>query len=1018
MKRLLLAIALLAPLAASGQLASPFTFYVHDPTGATPDIPLPAAYQLTATPVGGSNSTVLRMVNSSQDTVYFVSALMSTGAASLAANPNFSVTGLFADETLAPSGDLLFTVNFTPSVVGSITGFLNIEFQIQQNGCSFTDSANPCPSGSANVSSMTGTATSPLLTLSYQTAAGPLVLLPSGASPLNFPNTSLSATSTITFTLTNQTAVDTTAPAISLPSVNQNVPSAFELDISAVPTTIAAGQSANFNVTFAPGQVGYANGILQVGSNSYPIAGEGVAGTGASSLQISYTDSTGVLRFPQAATPISFGQLLPGAGANVALTFSVTNPATSSGSVTVSSVAVSGPAFSLASAPAAPIVIAPGASIVFSAIFTPTSAGDFTGSLSIGSVQFSLDGVGAAISSPFSFYLHDTTGKTPDTPFPSTYQVAETPVGGATPTVLKMVNSSQNTVYFISAIMSNGATSLVTNPNFTVTGLFADETLPPGGDLLFTVNFAPQTAGTTTGFLDVQFQIQQNGCSFTSSVNGCPSGQANVSTLTGTATSPLLILSYQSASGPVVLLPSSAAALNFPDTSLSATSTYTFTLTNETAVAATIPPISLPAVNLNEPGAFTLDTSTLPATIAGGGSANFSVTFAPGQTGYTNGILQLGPSSCTATVTASPFLSTCYPIAGEGIIVAAVDALLITYTNSTGVSTSPQAATPIAFGQLVSGSGSNVELKFYLTLNPNASQTSVDVPSITVSGAAFSLLDLPALPVTIPSQTVTFKVVFTPTSSSNFTGTLSIGGRTFSLIGGGVPSPFPGATITLGAPPIGSDQQATLSVQLSPPLTSASVLTLMLQFAPSVQDAAATTDSAIAFGTGGEQLTLNLPAGATTATYADASGKQQSGIPFQTGTTAGTITFSLFYLGSQIYAQPFKINPAPVQILSVQASRESPNLVVTIKEGYDNTYSASQLTYTFYDTSGNVIGTTFKHDESAAFQQLFFNDNTGGGLFSLQSIFPLVTGDVTQVGSVTVGVTNQVTQTTASATFQ
>ncbi len=86
--------------------------------------------------------------------------------------------------------------------------------------------------------------------------------------------------------------------------------------------------------------------------------------------------------------------------------------------------------------------------------------------------------------------------------------------------------------------------------------------------------------------------------------------------------------------------------------------------------------------------------------------------------------------------------------------------------------------------------------------------------------------------------------------------------------------------------------------------------------------------------------------------------------------------------------------------------------------GYDNTYSASQLTYTFYDTAGNIIGTTFGHNESAGFQQLFFNNNTGGGLFSLQSVFPVLTGAVTQVGSVTVGVTNSLGQTTSSATFQ
>ena len=268
MKRILLALASLGPLAAYGQVASPFTFYVHDPTGAMPDTVLPVAYQLAETPVGGYSPTVLKMVNSSKNTVLFVVALMSVSTTSQVANPDFSVTGLFVDEILPPGGDLLFTVNFTPSVTGALTGFLNVEFQISQNGCSFTSSVNACPSGLVNVGTMTGTATSPLLTLSYQTATGPVVLLPARASPLNFPNTSLSTTSTITFTLTNQTTADAPMPAISLPSVDLNAPSGFTVDTSTLPSTIAAGQSASFIVTFAPGQTGYASGVLQIGSSS------------------------------------------------------------------------------------------------------------------------------------------------------------------------------------------------------------------------------------------------------------------------------------------------------------------------------------------------------------------------------------------------------------------------------------------------------------------------------------------------------------------------------------------------------------------------------------------------------------------------------------------------------------------------------------------------------------------------------------------------------------------------------
>jgi hypothetical protein len=85
--------------------------------------------------------------------------------------------------------------------------------------------------------------------------------------------------------------------------------------------------------------------------------------------------------------------------------------------------------------------------------------------------------------------------------------------------------------------------------------------------------------------------------------------------------------------------------------------------------------------------------------------------------------------------------------------------------------------------------------------------------------------------------------------------------------------------------------------------------------------------------------------------------------------------------------------------------------------GFDNTYSASQFSFTFSDTTGKTIGTPITVNEAANFQTLFFTNNTEGGIFSLQASFP-VTGDVTQVGSVSVAVTNSAGQSAGTATFQ
>jgi hypothetical protein len=209
---------------------------------------------------------------------------------------------------------------------------------------------------------------------------------------------------------------------------------------------------------------------------------------------------------------------------------------------------------------------------------------------------------------------------------------------------------------------------------------------------------------------------------------------------------------------------------------------------------------------------------------------------------------------------------------------------------------------------------------------------------------------------------------------------------------------------------MGSQQQLNVTVQTNAPSPVAALGTLTMQFTSSVANV--TDDAAVVFlATNGRRLNISLAAGAQMATY-----NSQSGISFQTGTTAGTITFSVAFPATTTYTQSFTVPSTIPQIASAQATRESPNLVVTLN-GYDNTYSAGQLSFTFYDTSGKVIGSPISYSAESSFRQLFFTNNTDGGLFSLQATFP-VTGDVTKVGSVTATLASSAGQTTSSASFQ
>jgi len=80
--------------------------------------------------------------------------------------------------------------------------------------------------------------------------------------------------------------------------------------------------------------------------------------------------------------------------------------------------------------------------------------------------------------------------------------------------------------------------------------------------------------------------------------------------------------------------------------------------------------------------------------------------------------------------------------------------------------------------------------------------------------------------------------------------------------------------------------------------------------------------------------------------------------------------------------------------------------------GFDNTYSASQIAFTFYDTSGlplpqGAIGV----DEASAFHA-YFSNTTAGGMFQVLAQFH-VTGNTALIGFVTAQITNSQGTSTA-----
>ncbi|MGB7434470.1 MAG: choice-of-anchor D domain-containing protein, partial [Candidatus Acidiferrum sp.] len=145
--------------------------------------------------------------------------------------------------------------------------------------------------------------------------------------------------------------------------------SGFTISGIATPTTLLAGQAATLSVKFAPEQAGNVSGSISLVSDAVnsptliSLNGSGTAGT----LQLSVTP-----------TSLSFGNVA--VGATGTQTATLTNNGNSS--VNIAQISVSGGGFSTTGAMPASTLTA-GQTVTLSVAFSPTSASNFTGTVSV-----------------------------------------------------------------------------------------------------------------------------------------------------------------------------------------------------------------------------------------------------------------------------------------------------------------------------------------------------------------------------------------------------------------------------------------------------------------------------------------------------------------------------------------------------------------------------------------------------------------------------------------------------------
>jgi hypothetical protein len=511
-----------------------------------------SAGQLTLTPssvsfgsvtVGSSQSQSVTLTNNGG-----TSAMVSAASAS---GTGFGVSGLALPLTLASGQSTSFKVTFAPKQSGAGSG-------------SVTVSSNA--SDSTLTGALTGTGAS----------AGALTLNPAS---LSFGNVAIGIKQNQTGSLSNTGGTSLTVSQATVTGA------AFTISGLNLPLTLAPGQTAGFTATFTPQGTGSSSGSIAF-SGTAPTETVTLAGSGLASGSLAANPAS-----------VSFGSVRIGSPQSQTITLKNggTTPAT------LSSVAASGSGFSL-SGIGLPTTVQAGQTVSFSISFSPASAGNATGSITVLSnaanptLSIPLSGAGVTIG---ALAANQTS-------------ISFSGVAvGSTQTKSEVISNSGGSPVTIS-------NATLTGTGFASSGLSVPMTLNGGQSLTFSITFTPQSSATVTGGL----------------------------ALTATGSVPDLSIALSGSGSSPGTLSVTPATVNFGNVTVGANQTQTATLSSVGSGVT----ISSAASNNPE---FTLSGLTLPVTLSAGQSAAFTLTFRPQASGATSGSISFASNATNAPVAES-----------------------------------------------------------------------------------------------------------------------------------------------------------------------------------------------------------------------------------------------------------------------------------------------------------------------------------------------------------------------------
>ena len=273
----------------------------------------------------------------------------------------------------------------------------------------------------------------------------------------------------------------------------------YSLSGLSFPMTLGPGNSAQFQVIFAPlvqGRVDGSIGFTSSASSSTLYVS--LHGTGASTGMLSASPSS-----------INFGT----AGNNVTQLAALTNTGTAS--VTVQQISASGSGFAVSHA-ALPWKLASGQSATFSISFTPTA-----GSTSSGSVSIVSNAYDSTLSIPLTG-AGASAGILSANPTSNSFGSVQ--VGSSASQYQSVTNSGGSNV--------NISQANVSGSGFSISGLSLPITLTAGQSYTFSTAFSPKSSGTASGSIVIVSDASNSNLSIALSGTATASGQLLLSPTT------------------------------------------------------------------------------------------------------------------------------------------------------------------------------------------------------------------------------------------------------------------------------------------------------------------------------------------------------------------------------------------------------------------------------------------------------------------------------------------------------